>query len=168
MDVIINDTPANRLVNLSEFQSFGRHRSLFVSIQRGSMKHGFFVYCITNEILNTLMMLYLDIQSTVYSSDRDIRGHHSRSLKWRKRVSYQLNHNYVMQASVEAMKKNDVTITRFRSGSYPLATITDVKYADNLAVYAYIFESRPPNSKLIGSCDRNWATLKCRQERVLS
>ena len=59
--------------------------------------------------------------------------------------------DYVLRTSVDLMKENSFTLAKTRSKLYPAKTITDVDYADDLALLAI---TPTPAESLLHSLER--------------
>ena len=126
--------------NLNAVLLFVDFSKAFDSIHRGKMEEILLAYGIPAEVVNAIMVLYKDTQAMVRSPDGDTEFFYTVAgvLQGDTIAPYLfiICLDYVLRTSVDKMKENGFTLKQTRSRRYPAVTITDVDYADDLALLA--------------------------------
>ena len=114
----------------------------FNSIHRGKMELILLAYGLPEETVTAIMMLYRNTKVKARSPDGDtdyfdiVAG----ALQGDTFASYLfiVCLDYVLRASIDKMKENGFKLTKERSRRYSVKTITDIDYADEIALLANI------------------------------
>ena len=116
---------------------FVDYSKAFDSIHRGKMEQILLVYGLPKETVAAIMRLYRNIKVKVYSSDGDIDYFDIEAgvLQGDTFASY-LFIIYVLRTSIDIMKDNGFKLAKERNRRYPILTITDADYADNIVLLA--------------------------------
>ena len=105
----------------------------FCSIYRGKMEQVLLAYGLLKETVVAITMLYKNTKG-----DKDYFYIVAGVLEGDKLNSYQfiICREYVFTTSIDSMKKYGFKLAKERSRRYPAQTITDVDYADDIALLA--------------------------------
>ena len=121
----------------------------FDSIHRGKMEQILLAYGLPKETISAMMMLYRNTKVKVRSPDGDtdyfdiVEG----VLQGDTLAQYLfiICIDYVLRTSIDKMKENCFKLTKERSRKYSSQTITDVEYADDIALLA----NAPPQAEIL-------------------
>ena len=112
----------------------------FDSIYRGRMEQILQAYGLPKETVAAITILYRNIKVKVRSSDGDIEYFDivARVLPGDTLSPYLfiICLDYVLRTSIDKIRENGFELTKKRSRRYPAKTITDVDYADDIAILA--------------------------------
>ena len=112
----------------------------FDSLHRGKMEQILLTYGLPEEIVTAIMMLYRNTKVKVRFPDGDtdyfdiVAGVLQRDTL----VPYLfiICLNYVLRTSIHKIKENSFKLTKERSRRYPVKTVTDADYADDISLLA--------------------------------
>jgi len=129
-----------RAKNLEATLLFVDFSKAFDSIHRGKMEQILLAYGLPKETVAAIMMLYKDTKAMVRSpdGDTDFFGIAAGVLQGDTLAPYIfiICLDYVLRTSLDTMKEKGFTLRKARSRRYPAQTVTDVDYADDLALLA--------------------------------
>ena len=112
----------------------------FDSIHRGKMEQILLAYGLPKETVEAIMMLYKNMKVKVHSleEDTDYFNIVAGVLQGDSFALYLfiICLDYVLRTSIDIMKDNGFKLAKERSRRYPAQTITDVDYADDIALLA--------------------------------
>ena len=112
----------------------------FDSIHRGKMEQILLAHGLPKETVAAIMMLYRNTKVEVHSPDGDIDYFDivAGVLQGDTLASYLfiICLDYMLRMSIDKMKDNGFKLTKERNRRYPAHTITDVDYADDIALLA--------------------------------
>ena len=132
---IIEEVKAKNLQAVLLFVDFSK---AFDSIHRGKMEEILLAYGIPKETVTAIMMLYKNTQSMVRSPDGDTSFFDVTAgvLQGDTLAPYLfvICLDYVLRTSMDNNRELGFTMEKQRSRRYPAKTITDVDYADDLAL----------------------------------
>ena len=124
--------------NLKATMVFVDFSKAFDSIHRGKMEEILLAYGIPPEIVNAIMMLYQNTRSLVRSPDGDTELFDILAgvLQGDTLAPYLfiICLDYALRISADDNQDLGLTLTKARSRRYPAKTITDIDYADDLAL----------------------------------
>ena len=128
-------------------QQFVDFTKAFDSIHRGKMEHILLAYGLPKETVAAITILYRNTKVKVRSPDGDTdyfdmvaRVLHGDTLA---PYHFIICLDYVLRTSIDKIRENCFELTKKRSRRYLEKTITDVDYADDIAILAI----HPPKSK---------------------
>ena len=125
--------------NLEATILFVNFAKAFDSIHRGKMEQILFAYSLPRETIAAIMMKYRNIKVKIRSSDGDtdyfdiVAGVLQRDTLAPHLFIICLD--YVLRTSTDKIKENGFKLTK-ESRRYPIKTITDADYADDIALLA--------------------------------
>ena len=129
-----------RAKNLHATILFVDFSKAFDSIHRGKMEQMFLAYGLPKETVAAIMMLYKNMKVKVRSSngDTDYFDIVAGVLQGDTLASslFIICLDYVLRTSIDLMKGSGFKLTKERNRRYPAQTITDVDYADDIALLA--------------------------------
>lgn len=132
---IIEGIKAKNLTAVLMFIDFSK---AFDSVHRGKLKEIILAYGIPDEIASAIMMLYQNSKSMVRSPDGDTDFFYILAgvLQGDTLAPFLfiLCLDYALRTSVDLHTEFGFTLTKSRSSRYPAEIITDVDYADDLAL----------------------------------
>ena len=128
----------DRAKNLEVTLLFVDFSKAFDSIHRRKMEQILLAYGLPKETITAIMILYKNTKTKVCSpgGDRDFFDIVAGVLQGDTLALYLfiICLDYILRTSVDLMKENGFTLAKARSRRYPARTITDVDYADNMAL----------------------------------
>ena len=133
---ILEGVPAKNLEATMLFVDFTKQ---FDSIHRGKMEQILLAYGLPIETVSAIMMLYRNMKIKVRSSDGDtdyfdiVAGVQGDTFS---PYLFIICLDYVLRMSIDKMKDNGFKLTKERSRSYYVQTITNADYADDIALLA--------------------------------
>ena len=126
--------------NLQVTISFVDFTKAFDSIHRGKMEQILLAYGIPKETIAAIMILYRNTKVKVCSPDGDTEYFDivAGVLQGDTLAPYLfiICLGYVLRTSIDKLKENSFELTKKRSRRYPVKTITDADYADDIALLA--------------------------------
>ena len=127
-----------RAKNLETTILFVDFSKAFDSIHRGKMEQILLAYSLSKETVAAIMMLYKNMKVKVRSPDGDTDNFDivAGVLQGDMLAPYLfiICLDYMLQASIDSMKENGFKLAKERSRRYPAQTITDMDYADDMAL----------------------------------
>ena len=126
--------------NLQVTTLFVDFTKAFDSIHRGKMEQILLAHSLPKETVAAITILYRNTKVKVRSPDEDTEYFNivAGVLQGDTLAPYLfiICLDYVLRTSIDKIKENGFELTKKRSRRYPIKTITDADYADNIAILA--------------------------------
>ena len=156
-----------RAKNLQATILFVDFTKAFDSIHRGKMEQILLAYGLPKETVAAITILYRNTKVKVHSPDGDTEYFDILAgvLQGDTLAPYLfvIYLDYVLRTSIDKMKENGFELTKKRSWRYPVKTITDTDYADDIAILANtpnpaktLLHSFEQAAAGISQCTQNW------------